>query len=141
MTRDSRTAEHIDMLMADVERLQEIDRQRVETNNSLTIENARLQERAERAEAELSNALCEVVSDDSEWCLTWDGKTAGQWAGQCKQVEAERDALLADAERWRFFRDADRSAGLDMELVALYSMESLDDFIDAAMRDKEQSNG
>lgn len=44
----------------------------------------------------------------------------------------EIDALQADADRYRFIRDADVSDDLIPD-IALYAMESLDEYIDAAM--------
>lgn len=55
---------------------------------------------------------------------------------------AKRDALAAklaeaerDAERYRFIRDADRSDCITREL-GLYAMETLDEYVDAAMEDE-----
>lgn len=48
------------------------------------------------------------------------------------QAAAALQALSRDAERYRFIRDADKSDGLIPEL-GLYAMESLDDYVDAAM--------
>lgn len=42
------------------------------------------------------------------------------------------DAVVRDAERYRFIRDADVSDDLIPD-IALYAMESLDEYIDAAM--------
>lgn len=51
---------------------------------------------------------------------------------QPAQAEAVPSDVVRDAERYRFIRDADRSACIDSEL-SLYAMESLDEYIDAAM--------
>lgn len=45
------------------------------------------------------------------------------------------EAAQVDAERYRFIRDADRSDCITPEL-ALYAMESLDEYVDAAMEDE-----
>lgn len=47
-------------------------------------------------------------------------------------AKAELEAMRKDAERYRFIRDADRSNDLIPE-IGLYAMESLDDYVDAAM--------
>lgn len=56
-------------------------------------------------------------------------------------ILAVLDALEAaqrDAERYRFIRDADRSDCITPEL-ALYAMESLDEYVDAAMEDEARN--
>jgi hypothetical protein len=55
---------------------------------------ARLQDRAEKAEAEVKQATD-----------LWNG-----WSRKCAEAEAERDALRADAERYRWLR-VKRKAG------------------------------
>lgn len=52
----------------------------------------------------------------------------------------ERDALAVDARRYRFIRDADRSGHLDHEL-RLYAMETLDEYVDAALEDEAALDG
>ena len=52
-----------------------------------------------------------------------------------QQAEAVPSDVVRDAERYRFIRDADRSACIDREL-SLYAMDSLDEFVDAAMADE-----
>ena len=54
-----------------------------------------------------------------------------------EKAKAEHDAMVRDAERYRFIRDADKSDDLIPEL-ALYAMQSLDDYVDAAMREYEK---
>ena len=54
------------------------------------------------------------------------------------RLRAECDALRADAERYRFVRDADRSDCITREL-SLYAMESLDEYVDAAMEDEARA--
>lgn len=49
---------------------------------------------------------------------------------------AERDALAKDAARYRFIRDANRSDCITREL-SLYAMETLDEYVDAAMEDED----
>lgn len=49
-----------------------------------------------------------------------------------EKAKAEHDAILRDAERYRFIRDADRSDDLIPD-IGLYAMESLDDYVDDAM--------
>lgn len=59
-------------------------------------------------------------------------------AAHPEAIRAVLDALEAaqrDAERYRFIRDADRSDCITPEL-ALYAMESLDEYVDAAMEDE-----
>ena len=51
------------------------------------------------------------------------------------EQDAEIEALRKDAERYRFVRDANRSSCIDSEL-ATYAMESLDEYVDAAMEDE-----
>lgn len=47
----------------------------------------------------------------------------------------EMEQLRADAERYRFIRDADRSGCITRE-IALYAMESLDEAVDFAMENE-----
>ena len=54
-----------------------------------------------------------------------------------EKAKAEHDAMERDAARYRFIRDADKSDDLIPE-IALYAMESLDDYVDAAMREYEK---
>lgn len=60
------------------------------------------------------------------------------WMHDCPTCE--RDALAADARRYRFIRDADRSGHLDHEL-RLYAMETLDEYVDAALEDEAALDG
>lgn len=48
------------------------------------------------------------------------------------ELQAKLDAAAVDAERYRFIRDADRSDCITYE-IGLYAMESLDEYVDAAM--------
>lgn len=48
------------------------------------------------------------------------------------------EAAQRDAERYRFIRDADRSDCITPEL-GLYAMESLDEYVDAAMEDEARN--
>ena len=48
------------------------------------------------------------------------------------------EELWRDAERYRFIRDADRSDCITPEL-GLYAMESLDEYVDAAMEDEARN--
>lgn len=56
-------------------------------------------------------------------------------AAELRRLHAENETLRKDAERYRFIRDADRSDCITPEL-ALYAMESLDAYVDAAMDDE-----
>lgn len=60
---------------------------------------------------------------------------AEKCAAELRRLYAENEALRKDAERYRFIRDADRSDCITPEL-ALYAMESLDEYVDAAMDDE-----
>jgi len=55
-----------------------------------------------------------------------------RWQVERAELRAEVERLRADAERYRFVRDADRSDCITREL-SLYAMESLDEYVDAAM--------
>jgi hypothetical protein len=80
--------------------------------------------RAARAVATVLEAERDVAQREAEACgRTNDG------------LRAERDALAVDARRYRFIRDADRSGHLDHEL-RLYAMETLDEYVDAALEDE-----
>lgn len=62
-------------------------------------------------------------------CLTCIDKKLGGLLGE---FGYEDDPQRKDAERYRFIRDADRSDCITHEL-SLYAMESLDEYVDAAM--------
>lgn len=49
---------------------------------------------------------------------------------------AEIERLRKDASRYRFIRDADRS-DTHIDDIALYAMGSLDEYIDAAMKEQK----
>lgn len=53
------------------------------------------------------------------------------------ELERELEAVRKDAERYRFIRDANRSSCIDSE-IATYAMESLDEYVDAAMEDEQR---
>src|SRR5574343_2083604 len=53
-------------------------------------------------------------------------------------LKVEPDAAMKDAERYRFIRDADRSDCITREL-SLYALESLDEYVDAAMEDEARA--
>ena len=57
---------------------------------------------------------------------------------EIRVLRAERDAALRDAERYRFIRDADRSDCISHGL-RIYALESLDEYVDAAMEDKARA--
>ena len=87
-----------------------------------------LRERAERAEAELAD---ERKRHDENLVL---------W----KQADAERNALRADAERYRVLRDAHSATKpfcVFSNVGKPLRYEELDAATDAAMRGKEQGNG
>lgn len=54
-----------------------------------------------------------------------------------EKAKAERDAMERDAARYRFIRDANVSDDLIPE-IGLYAMQSLDDYVDAAMSEYEK---
>ena len=126
MTQESRTAEHIDMLMADVERL------RAERDLHYT----RL------ASLLFSGALDNVT-----------GGQFRQWEKEDIDAKAERDALRADAKRYRWllsYVTIDPDGEAFCSLFPLYldppsvsaknDAEQVSAAIDAAMQRKEQSN-
>lgn len=101
---------------------------RLRAERSAMIENVRFaRERAERAEAELASANreCEVRNE----------RELGYLA-RAQAAEAERDALRADAERYRWLR---KESVHGWNLLGHYTQDALDAAIDAAM--KESSNG
>lgn len=51
------------------------------------------------------------------------------------ELERELEEARKDAERYRFLRDAGRSDCITREL-SLYAMETLDEYVDAAMEDE-----
>ena len=55
-----------------------------------------------------------------------------------EQPAAEIERLRADAERYRFIRDADRSDCITPE-IGMYAMESLDKLVDDAMKDEARN--
>jgi len=57
---------------------------------------------------------------------------------QQPHAEAVPSDVVRDAERYRFIRDADRSKCIDRE-ISLYAMESLDEYVDAAMEDEARN--
>jgi hypothetical protein len=59
-------------------------------------------------------------------------------AAELRRLHAEVERLRVDAERYRFIRDADRSDCITPEL-SLYAMESLDEYVDAAMEDEART--
>jgi hypothetical protein len=59
-------------------------------------------------------------------------------AAELRRLHAENEQLRVDAERYRFIRDADRSDCITPEL-SLYAMESLDEYVDAAMEDEARA--
>jgi hypothetical protein len=59
-------------------------------------------------------------------------------AAELRRLHAEVERLRVDAERYRFIRDADRSDCITPEL-SLYAMESLDEYVDAAMEDEARA--
>lgn len=63
---------------------------------------------------------------------------APAFQNEIRALKAERDAAMKDAERYRFIRDADRSDCITCEL-SLYALESLDEYVDAAMEDEARS--
>ena len=88
----------------------------------------------EQATAELRAELQSVLDDWNALVKASGSPTNGGAIGHVKALRAECDALQADAERYRFVRDADRSDCITREL-SLYAMESLDEYVDAAMED------
>jgi hypothetical protein len=54
-----------------------------------------------------------------------------------ESLRTQLEAVRKDAERYRFIRDANRSSCIDHEL-ATYAMESLDEYVDAAMEDEQR---
>jgi outer membrane murein-binding lipoprotein Lpp len=64
----------------------------------------------------------------------WDKEVASE----LRRLYAEVERLRVDAERYRFIRDADRSDCITPEL-SLYAMESLDEYVDAAMEDEARA--
>lgn len=50
-------------------------------------------------------------------------------------LRAEIEALVLDAERYRFIRDAGRSECISYE-IRTYAMETLDGYVDAAIEDE-----
>jgi len=92
---------------------------------------ARLAVKAER------DALRARVSELESGKRTWEQDASRFKAAHdasFMQVVTERDALRRDAERYRWIRDADKSDAHGSEWT-LYAMESLDEFIDAALRE------
>jgi len=90
-----------------------------------------------QAAAELRRLRAELQSVLDDWnalVKASGSPTNGGAIGHVKALRAECDALQADAERYRFVRDADRSDCITREL-SLYAMESLDEYVDAAMED------
>ena len=59
-------------------------------------------------------------------------------ADEIARLRAEVEALRKDAERYRFIRDADRSDCITPEM-GLYCMETLDEYVDAAMEDEARN--
>jgi predicted RNase H-like nuclease (RuvC/YqgF family) len=66
-------------------------------------------------------------------------KACADLEAHIEQLERELEALRKDAERYRFIRDANRSSCIDSE-IATYAMESLDEYVDAAMEDEQRIN-
>jgi hypothetical protein len=64
----------------------------------------------------------------------WDKEVASE----LRRLYAEVEPLRVDAERYRFIRDPDRSDCITPEL-SLYAMESLDEYVDAAMEDEARA--
>jgi hypothetical protein len=69
-----------------------------------------------------------------KFCNPWDKEVASE----LRRLYAEVERLRVDAERYRFIRDADRSDCITPEL-SLYAMESLDEYVDAAMEDEARA--
>lgn len=83
-----------------------------------------------------AETLAEALEKD-KWHIT--GVTAQMAADHLRAqdaliaaLEAENAALKADAERYRFIRDADRSGCIDFE-IRTYALETLDEYVDAAI--------
>lgn len=60
------------------------------------------------------------------------GKRQEWWSARMLELEQQLAEARKDAERYRFIRDADRSDCITQEL-SLYAMETLDEYVDAAM--------
>jgi hypothetical protein len=74
----------------------------------------------------------------AEWCDTFNTVTHDKAAAELRRLHAENEQLRVDAERYRFIRDADRSDCITPEL-SLYAMETLDEYVDAAMEDEARA--
>jgi hypothetical protein len=115
----------------------------------MTIDTARLRALAEaalNADDACDRAETEGARSDELQAAINDAEDATQDFRNAATPEnvlallAERDALAADARRYRFIRDADRSGHLDHEL-RMYAMETLDEYVDAALEDEAALDG
>ncbi len=79
------------------------------------------------------------LADQLESCSLHVGDPEqAQAAAELRRLHAEVERLRVYAERYRFIRDADRSDCITPEL-SLYAMESLDEYVDAAMEDEARA--
>ena len=84
-----------------------------------------------RSEAHL---LADIIEQDPT--TIWGYREASHAAAaELRRLHTENERLRVDAERYRFIRDADRSDCIMPEL-SLYAMETLDEYVDAAMEDE-----
>jgi hypothetical protein len=82
--------------------------------------------------------LADIIEQDPT--TTWGYREASHAAAaELRRLHAENVQLRVDAERYRFIRDADRSDCITPEL-SLYAMESLDEYVDAAMEGEARVN-
>ena len=84
-----------------------------------------------------AHRLADIIEQDPT--TTWGYREASHAAAaELRRLHAENEQIRVDAERYRFIRDADRSDCITTEL-SLYAMESLDEYVDAAIEDEARA--